>query len=85
MGLMMLFSISSGGRLVAEMQISILTKELAVQALVLVCGGGPNHEVIGFRYWRDPGPLVQYLGVPGPLGRFLGFWTTFGNAVYSFS
>lgn len=56
-----------------------------VQALVLVCGGGPDHEVIGFRYWRDPGPLVQYLGVPGPLGRFLGFWTTFSNAVYAFS
>lgn len=57
----------------------------AVQALVLVCGGGPDGEVIGFRYWRNPGPLVQYLDVPGPLGRFMGFWTTFSNAVYSFS
>ncbi|KAF7909807.1 uncharacterized protein EAF01_003525 [Botrytis porri] len=50
-----------------------------VMALVITCGGGPNHESIGFRYWRDPGAFVQYLG------RFLGFWTTLNNAVYAYS
>ena len=54
-------------------------------AIVLVAGGGPSGEVIGFRYWHDPGPLVQYLEIPGSLGRFLGFWTTFSNAVYAYS
>lgn len=23
--------------------------------LVLVCGGGPDHEVKGFKFWNDPG------------------------------
>ncbi|ROV86872.1 hypothetical protein VMCG_10801 [Cytospora schulzeri] len=63
----------------------LLIVGLNLMALVLVCGGGPDHDVIGFRYWRNPGPLVQYLGVAGSLGRFLGFWTTFSNAVYSFA
>lgn len=58
---------------------------LAPQAIVPVSGGGPDHEVIGFKYWRDPGPFVQFLGVPGSWRRFLGFWATFTSAVYSFS
>ncbi|KAK4497864.1 hypothetical protein PRZ48_010519 [Zasmidium cellare] len=54
-------------------------------ALVVVCGGGPDHTAYGFRYWHNPGPLVQYLGIDGSLGRFLGFWTVFSNAVYAYS
>lgn len=54
-------------------------------ALVVVCGGGPDHHAYGFQYWRNPGPLVQYLGIEGSLGRFLGFWTVFSNAVYAYS
>ncbi|KAJ5388015.1 amino acid permease [Penicillium cosmopolitanum] len=53
--------------------------------IVITAGGGPNHETIGFKYWHDPGPFVQYLGVPGPLGRFMGFWTVFANAAYAYS
>jgi amino acid transporter len=56
-----------------------------LMALVITCGGGPNHESIGFRYWRDPGAFVQYLGIGGSLGRFLGFWTTLNNALYAYS
>ncbi|KAH6961749.1 amino acid permease/ SLC12A domain-containing protein [Ilyonectria sp. MPI-CAGE-AT-0026] len=56
-----------------------------IMALVIVCGGAPNHEAIGFKHRKDPGPFVQYLGFPGAIGRFLGFWTTFNNALYSFS
>lgn len=52
---------------------------------MITCGGGPNHESIGFRYWNDPGPFVQYLGVPGSLGQFMGFWTVFINAAYAYS
>jgi amino acid transporter len=43
-----------------------------IMALVITCGGGPNHQAIGFRYWDDPGPFVQYLGFGGALGQFLG-------------
>ncbi|GIK00939.1 hypothetical protein Aspvir_004969 [Aspergillus viridinutans] len=56
-----------------------------ILALVITCGGGPDGESIGFRYWRDPGPFVQYLGIKGSLGRFLGFWTSLQNAVFAYS
>lgn len=56
-----------------------------IMALVVTCGGGPDHKSIGFQYWRNPGPFVQFLGISGSLGQFLGFWTTFNNAVYAYS
>lgn len=57
-----------------------------IMALVITCGGGPNHKSIGFEYWKSPyGPFVQYLGIGGSLGRFLGFWTVFSNALYAYS
>ncbi|KAJ6076268.1 hypothetical protein N7499_008249 [Penicillium canescens] len=57
-----------------------------IMALVITCGGAPNHKSIGFAYWKAPyGPMVQYLGLPGALGRFLGFWKTFDNALYAYS
>ncbi|KAE8327597.1 amino acid permease/ SLC12A domain-containing protein [Aspergillus sergii] len=56
-----------------------------IMALVITCGGGPDHKAIGFSYWKNPGPFVQYLGVEGSLGRFMGFWTTFDNALYAYS
>ncbi|CAI7645167.1 unnamed protein product [Penicillium manginii] len=56
-----------------------------IMGIVITAGGGPNHETIGFRYWHNPGPFVQYLDVPGPLGRFMGFWTVFSNAAYAYS
>ena len=57
-----------------------------IMALVITCGGGPNHKAIGFAYWENPyGPFVQYLGIGGSLGRFLGFWTTFNSALYAYS
>ncbi|KAF2149227.1 hypothetical protein K461DRAFT_281578 [Myriangium duriaei CBS 260.36] len=56
-----------------------------IMALVITCGGGPTGESIGFRYWRDPGPFVQYLDIPGSLGQFLGFFTSLNNAIYSYS
>ncbi|BGP45246.1 hypothetical protein JCM10450v2_001063 [Rhodotorula kratochvilovae] len=47
---------------------------LVILGIILAAGGGPSGEVIGGKYWRDPGPFVQYLGIEGSLGRFLGFW-----------
>jgi amino acid transporter len=26
-----------------------------ITGIVIDCGGGPKGEVIGFKYWRDPG------------------------------
>ncbi|OQD67614.1 hypothetical protein PENPOL_c003G03137 [Penicillium polonicum] len=56
-----------------------------IMALVITCGGGPDHKTIGFEYWRNPGPFVQYLGIGGALGRFLGVWTSLNNALYAYS
>lgn len=57
-----------------------------VMALVITCGGAPNHKTIGFEFWKSPyGPFVQYLEIKGSLGRFLGFWATFSNALYAYS
>lgn len=63
----------------------MLVVGINIMALVITCGGAPNHIVIGFTYWNSPGPFVQYLGVSGSLGRFLGFWKAFDNALYSYS
>lgn len=63
----------------------MLVVGINIMALIITCGGAPNHTAIGFSYWKNPGPFVQYLGVSGSLGRFLGFWKAFDNALYSYS
>ncbi|KAL9935452.1 hypothetical protein V8E36_005800 [Tilletia maclaganii] len=45
---------------------------------------GAVGERRGFRYWKNPGPFVQYLGIAGSWGRFLGFWSVLINATFSF-
>jgi hypothetical protein len=45
-------------------------------------GGNPRHDRIGFRYWRDPGPMGQYLEEAvgeGKLATFLGLWSVMGR------
>ena len=39
---------------------------------------------IGFRYWKHPGPFVQYHGIPGATGRFVGWWSVTSLAAFSF-
>jgi len=39
---------------------------------------------IGFRYWKDPGPFVQYHNIPGTTGRFVGWWSVVSQAAFSF-
>lgn len=55
-----------------------------ILGIVLDLGGGPDHARIGFRFWRNPGPFVQYLHIPGTKGRFLGFWKVLTQAAFSF-
>ncbi|TXT07410.1 hypothetical protein VHUM_03130 [Vanrija humicola] len=57
---------------------------LLIVGLVITCGGGPDHKSIGFRYWRNPGPFVQFNGIPGAKGRFLGFWAVLTQAAFSY-
>lgn len=57
---------------------------LIILGLVINLGGIPGTERIGFRYWRDPGPFVEYI-VTGNWGKFLGFWAVMTGAVFSFA
>lgn len=68
----------------ATMKIMLIIA-INIMALVITCGGGPDHTSIGFRYWKNPGPMVQYLDYPGPLGRFLAVWTSLFNAVFAYA
>lgn len=45
---------------------------LIILGIVLDLGGGPNHDRLGFRYWKKPGPFVQFSGIGGSKGQFLG-------------
>lgn len=56
---------------------------LIIAGIVVDLGGGPSHDRIGFRYWKDPGPFVEYL-TSGNTGKFLGFWSTLISAAYAF-
>ncbi|KAF7316516.1 Amino acid permease/ SLC12A domain-containing protein [Mycena indigotica] len=54
-----------------------------IGGLVIDLGGGPGHDRIGFRYWKDPGAFVPYL-VAGNTGKFLGWFQTLLQAAYSY-
>ncbi|KAJ3545067.1 hypothetical protein NMY22_g2575 [Coprinellus aureogranulatus] len=57
---------------------------LIILGIVLDLGGGPNHDRLGFRYWKNPGAFVQFNGIEGAKGRFLGWWAVMTQAAFSF-
>lgn len=57
---------------------------LIITGIIISAGGGPNHQAIGFKYWRETGGFVQYMGIPGSKGRFLGFFSVLINAAFAF-
>ena len=58
---------------------------LIVLGIVLFFGGGPSHDRLGFRYWKDPGAFHSY---PKPglgnTGKFLAFWTSLIRSGFAF-
>lgn len=62
----------------------LLIVGLIIAGIVVDLGGGPDRKRIGFRYWKSPGPFVEYLA-PGDTGKFLGFWSTLISAAYSYA
>lgn len=57
---------------------------LLIMSLVLMLGGGPNHDRLGFRYWYDPGAMNESI-VSGASGRFVAFlrvWILSGFSFY---
>ncbi|KAJ5785765.1 Amino acid/polyamine transporter I [Penicillium pulvis] len=57
---------------------------VVILGLVIDLGGIPGKPRLGFHYWKEPGPFVEYIA-SGSWGRFLGFWAVMTNAVYSFA
>ncbi|KAJ7719963.1 amino acid permease/ SLC12A domain-containing protein [Mycena metata] len=54
-----------------------------IGGLVIDLGGGPGHERIGFRYWKDPGAFAPFIE-SGNTGKFLGWFQILLQAAYSF-
>jgi yeast amino acid transporter len=57
---------------------------LILLGLIIDLGGVSGTPRIGFRYWKDPGPFVEFIA-SGAWGRFLGYWAVMSNAVFSFA
>ena len=62
----------------------LLVIGVVIMGLVIDLGGVPGQDRIGFRYWKNPGPFVEYIA-SGNWGKFLGFWAVMNNAAYSFA
>ncbi|OLL21894.1 Proline-specific permease [Neolecta irregularis DAH-3] len=56
---------------------------LLLMSLIVDLGGNPQHDRIGFRYWKDPGPMRTYID-SGSTGRFLGLWKVVTQAAFSY-
>ncbi|KAI0664522.1 general amino acid permease 1 [Cubamyces menziesii] len=64
----------------------LLITLLIITGLVIDLGGGPNHQRLGFHYWKDPGPLAGAGLEPKhpSLDRFLGIVSVIVQAAFSF-
>jgi amino acid transporter len=55
---------------------------LMLLTIITMLGGNPKGDRYGFRNYRDPGPMKEYLE-HGALGRFLGFWSVLIYAAFA--
>jgi amino acid transporter len=53
-----------------------------ILAFLLSVGAGPN-DATGFKYYKNPGAFKPYIA-SGSEGKFLGFWSSFVNAVFAY-
>jgi len=61
---------------------------LLLMGIIIDLGGNPEHDRIGFRFWKKPnGPMGHYLlsvVKDEHLSIFLGFWATLTNALFAY-
>lgn len=58
---------------------------LIILLFVIMLGGGPSHDRLGFRYWKDPGAFKPYsAAIDGSLGKFVSFVSVFVLAVFAY-
>lgn len=62
----------------------IMILGLLLLSLILMLGGGPSHDRLGFRYWSDPGAVNEYI-VGGAGGRFTAFLYVWVFSTFSFN
>jgi amino acid transporter len=62
----------------------VLIVFLILLGFAIAVGAAPGTPALGFRYWHDPGPFVEYIAA-GALGRFLGYFSVMTGAVFSFA
>ncbi|KAH7077379.1 amino acid permease/ SLC12A domain-containing protein [Paraphoma chrysanthemicola] len=53
-------------------------------SFILFWGGGPSHDRLGFRYWKNPGAANEYLET-GNTGRFVALLSTVVLSAFPFS
>lgn len=52
---------------------------------IIMLGGGPNHDRLGFRYWKDPGAFKPYsAAISGSKGKFVAFVSVFVYALFAY-
>lgn len=61
----------------------LLAIGLLVMTVFLMCGANPRHDAFGFRYWKHPGPMNEYL-FPGGVGRFCSVVAAIVSAAFTF-
>jgi len=61
----------------------MLITGLIIGGLAVSLGGGPNHDRIGFRFWKHPGPFNEFI-LPGGTGRFLAVLRVIVQAAFSY-
>lgn len=78
-----------GVRLYGEMEFWFSSVKVITIVAVIILGlildlGAVTGDMIGFRYWKNPGLFVQYEDVPGGFGRVLGFLSVLILAAFSY-
>lgn len=56
---------------------------LLLMAFIVDLGGGPKHDRLGFRYWKNGLAMLEYDST-GATGRFLGLFSVLVNASFSY-
>ncbi|KAJ5266581.1 Amino acid/polyamine transporter I [Penicillium angulare] len=69
----------------ALLKIALIVGLNIMVSLCITSGANPKETSIGFQYWQNPGPFVQFLSIGGSWGQFLGFWRVVSSAAYTFS
>lgn len=62
----------------------ILMIGLLMLSFILFWGGGPSHDRLGFRYWKDPGAALPFIKT-GDAGRTISFFSTLVSSVFPFT